>query len=93
MPATDCEGTRGFSQPYASKLPSFLQIFGTSGNEILAAIKQHDKLARRAWPLKWQQIAQVKDTEVWRREVVRNLYPRFLYVFSDVVCYVTNNSR
>ncbi|KAI0808727.1 hypothetical protein GGR55DRAFT_689696 [Xylaria sp. FL0064] len=28
-----------------------------------------------------------------RHVVVKNLYPRLLYAFSDVVCFVTNNSR
>ncbi|KAK5656422.1 hypothetical protein OQA88_4803 [Cercophora sp. LCS_1] len=28
-----------------------------------------------------------------RRVIVKNLYPRLLYAFSDVVCFVTNNSR
>jgi hypothetical protein len=28
-----------------------------------------------------------------RKVVVKNLYPRLLYAFSDVVCFVTNNSR
>ncbi|KAK0730097.1 hypothetical protein B0H67DRAFT_560740 [Lasiosphaeris hirsuta] len=28
-----------------------------------------------------------------RKVIVKNLYPRLLYAFSDVVCFVTNNSR
>lgn len=28
-----------------------------------------------------------------RKVLVKNLYPRLLYAFSDVVCFVTNNSR
>lgn len=28
-----------------------------------------------------------------RRTAVKELYPRFLYIFSDVVCYVTGNPR
>ncbi|KAF3911199.1 hypothetical protein AA313_de0210078 [Arthrobotrys entomopaga] len=28
-----------------------------------------------------------------RRTVVQKIYPRFLYIFSDVVCYVTRNHR
>ncbi|KXX79899.1 hypothetical protein MMYC01_203771 [Madurella mycetomatis] len=28
-----------------------------------------------------------------RRTAVQTLYPRFLYIFSDVVCYVTGNQR
>ena len=28
-----------------------------------------------------------------RRTIVKDLYPRILYTFSDVVCYVTNNPR
>jgi hypothetical protein len=31
--------------------------------------------------------------EPWPSMVVRKIYPRFLYIFSDVVCYVTGNSR
>ena len=28
-----------------------------------------------------------------RQIIVKELYPRLLYTFSDVVCYVTNNPR
>jgi hypothetical protein len=28
-----------------------------------------------------------------RERIVRDLYPRLLYTFSDVVCYITNNPR
>jgi hypothetical protein len=28
-----------------------------------------------------------------RQIIVKDLYPRLLYTFSDVVCYITNNSR
>ena len=34
----------------------------------------------------------VVDNET-RQAVVKDLYPRFLYTFSDVVCYVTNNPK
>jgi hypothetical protein len=29
----------------------------------------------------------------WRSVVSEKIYPRFLYIFSDVVCYVSGNSR
>jgi len=28
-----------------------------------------------------------------RRTAVKTLYPRFIYIFSDVVCYVTRNHK
>lgn len=31
--------------------------------------------------------------EVDREWAVKNLYPKFVYIFSDVVCYVTRNPR
>lgn len=33
------------------------------------------------------------STTSWATDVVEKIYPRFLYVFSDVVCYVTGNSK
>ena len=39
-------------------------------------------------PLPWH-----VDSRHWQSDVVEKIYPRFLYVFSDVVCYVSGNSR
>lgn len=37
---------------------------------------------------------QPKDGElIDRRTAVKTIYPRFLFIFSDVVCYVTRNHR
>jgi hypothetical protein len=30
---------------------------------------------------------------ITRQTIVKDLYPRLLYTFSDVVCYITNNPR
>lgn len=40
-------------------------------------------------------IRQIKNDEdiIDRAWAVRNLYPKFVYIFSDVVCYVTRNPR
>lgn len=41
-----------------------------------------------------QRRAAFAHTELRTREtVVRSIYPRLLYAFSDVVCYVTKNAR
>lgn len=34
-----------------------------------------------------------RATKPWRSVVSEKIYPRFLYIFSDVVCYVSGNSR
>jgi hypothetical protein len=44
-----------------------------------------------ALPLPWTQ--DLDECLTWQSVVVNKIYPRFLYVFSDVVCYVTGNSR
>ncbi|KAE8443409.1 hypothetical protein EG329_001890 [Mollisiaceae sp. DMI_Dod_QoI] len=42
-------------------------------------------------PLPWTEELDLCQT--WQSVVVNKIYPRFLYVFSDVVCYVSGNSR
>ncbi len=34
-----------------------------------------------------------RASKPWRLVVSEKIYPRFLYIFSDVVCYVSGNSR
>lgn len=40
-------------------------------------------------PLPWAE----HSSKPWRSVVSEKIYPRFLYIFSDTVCYVTGNSR
>lgn len=54
-------------------------------------LKAHEREAEMEWPLLWRDVTEVKHK--WRQNVVANLYPRFLYMFSDVVCYATRNAR
>lgn len=54
-------------------------------------LKDHEQEAEKEWPLLWREVEERNPT--WRRGVVTNLYPRFLYMFSDVVCYATRNAR
>lgn len=64
-------------------------------------MEDHRDTAVRAVSLQWAN-SQVIQSDKERlivlhpksREIVVNqLYPRLLYTFSDVVCYVTNNPR
>ncbi len=41
-------------------------------------------------PLPW--VDQDK-AEPWQSSVVKQIYPRFLYIFSDIVCYVSRNTK
>ena len=34
-----------------------------------------------------------RASKPWRAVVSEKIYPRFLYIFSDIVCYVSGNSR
>ena len=54
-------------------------------------LKHHEQTAMKEWPLQWNNVT--GNNSRWRKEVVSNLYPRFLYMFSDVVCYTTKNAR
>jgi hypothetical protein len=54
-------------------------------------LKTHEQEAEKEWPLLWKDVAERNPK--WRKDVVTNLYPRFLYMFSDVVCYATRNAR
>lgn len=44
-----------------------------------------------ALPLPWAGDQDKPDP--WQTYVVKEIYPRFLYIFSDVVCYVTRNTK
>ncbi|KAK6208479.1 hypothetical protein LQW54_006825 [Pestalotiopsis sp. IQ-011] len=68
-------------------------------------ITDHTSTASDKIPLKWGQTFFPADAAGFNRKsngvidsstrqiVVKSLYPRLLYSFSDVVCFVTNNSR
>lgn len=64
-------------------------------------MKDHRNTAIRAVSLQWARTLSIesdRDTKIVvhprsRETIVKELYPRLLYTFSDVVCYVTNNPR
>lgn len=62
---------------------------GLLGTEPLAAEHQTE------WARYGQRyLIESKDGKpVDRRTAVKTIYPRFLYIFSDVICYVTRNHR
>jgi len=62
---------------------------GMMGTEPVAAQHQHEwsKNGRR-YPVETP-----NGEPVDRRTAVMTIYPRFLYMFSDVVCYVTRNQK
>lgn len=67
----------------------FADCEGMLGTEPLAAQHQNDwsKSGRRY-------LIDAKDGKpIDRRTAVMTIYPRFLYIFSDVICYVTRNHK
>ncbi len=65
------------------------------------AVNDHRNTALRTVSLHWARTFPVEadgGTKIVvhpksREAIVKELYPRLLYTFSDVVCYVTNNPR
>ncbi|KAK6510907.1 hypothetical protein TWF506_009995 [Arthrobotrys conoides] len=71
---------------FGTKSPIFFaDCEGIMGSEPLAAKHQKD----------WAKFGRKYRVQVPmdRRTVVKKIYPRFLYIFSDVVCYVTRDHR
>ncbi|KAF4460614.1 calcium-independent phospholipase A2 [Fusarium albosuccineum] len=64
-------------------------------NELLKEVIDFTDSSRTQYDLLWGRLS--RDTSSvqsnTRNKVVQHLYPRLLYAFSDVVCYVTNNGR
>lgn len=65
-------------------------------------MKDHKTTAARTLRLQWARTTLIPSGGLVdkvvidadsRKSIVRNLYPRLLYAFSDVVCYITNNPR
>lgn len=81
----------------------------TNAKQIADTFAEHANSASNRVDLKWGQILAPVDSlgrhqgygrkvsgqvdPKSRSTVVKKLYPRLLYAFSDVVCFVTNNSR
>ncbi|KAK6529776.1 hypothetical protein TWF281_008935 [Arthrobotrys megalospora] len=77
-----------YSEPstFGTKSPIFFaDCEGIMGSEPLAAKHQKD----------WTKVGRKYRIQIPmdRRTVVKKIYPRFLYIFSDVVCYVTRDHR
>ena len=61
----------------------------------------HRDIAIHAVPLRWADSLPIESDSGRkiivhpnsREIIVKKLYPRLMYTFSDVVCYVTNNPR
>jgi hypothetical protein len=75
---------------FGTEAPTFYaDCEGMMGTEPLAA--QHQKEWARQG--KRYPVAAKDGKYMDRRTAVQSLYPRFLYIFSDVVCYVTRNHK
>ncbi|KAF3315355.1 hypothetical protein TWF173_003895 [Orbilia oligospora] len=75
---------------FGTKTPLLLaDCEGLKGNTPLSADSQQDwaKLSRK-YP-----IQNKEGLGLDRRSIVKNIYPRFLYIFSDVICYVMREQR
>jgi hypothetical protein len=78
---------------------------GLSVSEVRAAARSHKSTASQKLPLQWAKTMsnpsltlsglgeKVEVHPDSRQRIVTELYPRLLYTFSDVVCYITNNPR
>lgn len=65
------------------------------------AVEDHKNTVTRAVTLQWARSLAIRSGDgrkiivhpSSREIIVKELYPRLLYTFSDVVCYVTTNAR
>ena len=73
-----------------------------SNSAFRGALKDHKSTATRTLKLQWARTTVIPSGGLAdkvvidarsRTSIVRDLYPRLLYTFSDVVCYITNNPR
>ncbi|KAF3181428.1 hypothetical protein TWF751_009368 [Orbilia oligospora] len=75
---------------FGTKTPILLaDCEGVEGSKPVATKHQKDwmKLSRR------YRIQNKEGRGLDRSSIVKNIYPRFLYIFSDVICYVTRDQR
>jgi hypothetical protein len=69
----------------------YIDCEGLGGGEPAAAAHQKKwQDSSRSHPIHQKQ---KQDIPIDRKWAVENLYPKFIYLFSDVVCYVTRNPR
>ncbi|KAF5010278.1 hypothetical protein FDECE_3563 [Fusarium decemcellulare] len=64
-------------------------------NELLKEVTDFSENPLGQYDLLWGRLSRDASSvhTTTRNKVVQHLYPRLLYAFSDVVCYVTNNGR
>lgn len=64
---------------------------------IRTTLEEHEKTATQQFNLTYRmnylESSDINQEPPSRTLVVRNLYPRILYTFSDVVCYITTNPK
>ena len=96
----DCEGLRG-SEPLVNQVwHQIRELQANARRRVLPHSRATDNDHLRttyaqpppvaAMPLLW---ADQEGSDPWQVTLVRQIYPRFLYVFSDVVCYVSRNAK
>ncbi|KAK0722843.1 hypothetical protein B0T26DRAFT_704224 [Lasiosphaeria miniovina] len=105
----DSEGFSGSDNPVSRRVHSdaskdFLNKIGLGGVHGQTAYEQyweHSETAMNEIDLQWGEIdfatyypdKRGHVTPDTRNKVVKHVYPRLLYAFSDVICFVTNNTR
>ena len=67
---------------------------------IKAEVEAHRETVRNMLDLQWGRmmpqpgaLGEMVVSHETRKAIVKDLYPRFLYTFTDVVCYTTTNSK
>ncbi|KAL9038723.1 MAG: hypothetical protein Q9214_005168, partial [Letrouitia sp. 1 TL-2023] len=93
----DIEDEQAFMRQIPQKTPS------TSIASIRDEVEDHRKTVNYKLDLQWCDVTTVPSQSgpierividnKTRQSIVTDLYPRFLYTFSDVVCFITNNSK
>lgn len=94
------------AQMYRAKQDAALLSAPVPAREVVDPLAQHTSSASIQVDLQWGNVLAPLGRQTAlapkrpgqidpksRSMVVKNIYPRLLYAFSDVVCFVTNNSR
>jgi hypothetical protein len=100
----DCEGLNGDNEPLANSLtvPNVEYPRGNSVSQAARAVVQYpmSRFTNHSTPKEPSQPVSsismpwaIRLAQPINTAVVDKIYPRFLYVFSDVICYVTGNLR
>ena len=96
----DCEGLKGSDVPIATQAIEG-DINATGPKDHRETLKNHKETASRVIGLQWARTTEILTKlsskvvvhSETRESIVTDLYPRLLYAFSDVVCYITQNPR